>query len=74
MEVTRGDFEADILIDATGWRAVLAQSISPRYFHMPFLLPLVVRTYVAVLNPAARRRAPDSAGVRVLGAAKTENA
>ncbi len=37
-----------------------------RFFDLPFLLPLVVRVYVAALNPAALRRAPDSAGVRAI--------
>ncbi len=31
VQTTRGDFEAEVLIDATGWGATLARSVSPRH-------------------------------------------
>lgn len=45
--------------------APLADAIL-RLFRLPGFLPLVVRFYVAALNPAALRREPDSVGVRAL--------
>ena len=34
-----------------------------RFFHLPIVLPTVIHIYVAALNPAALRRAPDAFGV-----------
>ncbi len=37
-----------------------------RFFHLPVVLSIVLRIYVAALNPARLYRAPDSIGVRAL--------
>ena len=42
-----------------------------RFFHLPVVLRSVIRIYVAALNPAALRREPDAAGVRVAQSAAT---
>ena len=33
VQTSRGDFEADVLIDATGWGAAIARSVSPRHLN-----------------------------------------
>ncbi len=49
--------------------APLADAIL-RFFHLPVVLPLAIRIYVAALNPAALRREPDSLGLRVMRSAE----
>lgn len=39
-----------------------------RFFRLPVVLPVVIRVYVAALNPSILRRVPDADGVRSLRA------